>query len=80
MIELGSKVKDTIMGMIGIAVSRTEYLNGCARVVVQPPVDKDGKIPESGFFDELQLQVLAKPTAKIQERKAQRTSGVISGG
>ena len=57
-IKLGSKVKDTVSGFTGVAVSSHEYLNGCRRVTIQPPVDKDGKLPEVQSFDEPQLQVL----------------------
>ena len=34
--NLGDEVKDTITGFKGIVVARTEWLNGCARVTVQP--------------------------------------------
>jgi len=62
-IELGSGVVDRITGFKGVATSRTIYLSGCARIGVQPLVDKDGKLPESQFFDEIQLDVIA-PAAK----------------
>ena len=37
---------------------RSEYLNGCMRYAVQGKVDKDGKVPDSVYFDELQLEVI----------------------
>lgn len=58
MVELGDKVKDTVSGFIGIAVSRHIYLQGCHRISVQPGVDKEGKCPESQTFDEPQLMVV----------------------
>lgn len=34
-IDLGDEVEDVVSGYRGIAVSRTEYLNGCAKYGVQ---------------------------------------------
>ena len=56
MIELGQKVKDRITGFKGIAVAKIEYLNGCIRYQIQPKKDKEGKIPESEWIDEQQLE------------------------
>lgn len=61
-IELGSKVKDTITGFVGIAVAKTQWLVGCIRVTVQPQdLDKDGKVREAYTFDEPTLVVLSTP-------------------
>lgn len=60
-IHLGDTVKDTITGFRGKAVGRTEWLTGCARFIVQPEVDKDGKLPESQTFDEPTLGVIRCP-------------------
>jgi len=57
-VNLGDKVRDTITGLTGIAVARTEWFNGCTRIVVQPQAIKDGKAVETSCFDEPQLQVL----------------------
>lgn len=67
-IELGSKVKDTVTGFIGIAVAKTQWLVGCIRVTVQPQdLDKDGKVKETCTFDEPTLVVLQTPAkTKIQ--------------
>jgi len=58
MINLGDEAKDTVSGFAGIAVSRTEYLNGCTRVCLQPPIGKDGKLPGYEAFDEPQLKIV----------------------
>lgn len=55
---MGKTVKDKITGFQGIATSRHEYLTGCTQYGVQPPVDKDGKIPEREFFDEGRLSLI----------------------
>ena len=54
-IKLGDKVRDPITGFEGIAVSRSTFLHGCDRIGLQAPMDKDGKVPEWQYFDELQL-------------------------
>jgi hypothetical protein len=57
-IKLGSRVKDRVSGFVGIATARTMHLNGCVRYAVDPPVDNKGKIPDSYYFDEAQLEVI----------------------
>ena len=59
-IQLGDECRDTVTGFVGIATVRSEYISGCARVGLQPPVDKDGKIPDSQHFDEPMLE-MTKP-------------------
>jgi hypothetical protein len=64
-ITLGSKVKDSVTGFTGIAIGRTIWLHGCARIMVQPEgVNKEGKTYESQSFDEPQLVVLKKAAKK----------------
>lgn len=58
MVQLGDEVRDAVSGFLGVAISRTEYLNGCARISVQPPVGRDGKLPEYQTFDEPQLKII----------------------
>lgn len=61
-INLGDKARDTVTGFEGIAVVRSEYISGCARVGLQPAVDKDGKIPDAQHFDEPMLTVVKAAT------------------
>lgn len=65
MVKLGDKVKDTVSGFEGIAVARHSYLAGCDRFAVQPPIDKDGKLPESETFDEPCLEVTEVASVKV---------------
>jgi len=62
MIQLGQKVKDKITGFTGIATAKTEYLNGCLQVLVQPKmvVKKGGKqeYPEGKWIDIEQVDVV----------------------
>lgn len=57
-VKLGQEVVDTVSGFTGIAIARTDWLNGCARIIVQPPVDKEGKLPEDKQFDEPQMAIV----------------------
>ena len=60
MISLGQEARDRVTGFKGIAVARTEWLNGCARVTLQPKMGKDGKHPDAVTFDEPQLELIGK--------------------
>ena len=66
-IKLGSKVKDRITGFTGIAVHRTMWINGCARIGVQPiGTNKDGKTFDVETFDEPNL-ILLKAAPKKRD-------------
>jgi len=57
-VQLGDKARDTVSGFAGVCVCRSEWLNGCWRMTLQPQaLDKDGKPQESQTFDDFQLQV-----------------------
>ncbi len=58
MVELGDTVRDKITGFEGIAIEMATYLNGCVQFEVQPPINKEGKIPDSVWIDEQQLVVI----------------------
>lgn len=59
-ISLGDRVRDSISGFIGICVARTEWLNGCVRVVVQPEKcdPNTGKPHDDQVFDECQVELV----------------------
>ena len=69
MVNLGDEVKDRVTGFKGIAVCRLTYLQGCDRIAVQPPVGKNGILPDVGHFDEPQLDVIKPAKAKKEESK-----------
>ena len=69
MIKLGDKVKDNVTGFQGIAIARHSYLNGCDHISVQPPVDKEGKVPEYVTFDEPMLIVVKEKEVKKEPDK-----------
>lgn len=57
-VKLGQEVRDKITGFKGIVAYITEVRDGCDRASVQPPVDKDGKIPEGWDIDVPVLEVI----------------------
>ena len=75
-IENGIKVKSNISGFKGIIVARADHLNGCNRYLVSPPIDKDGKLTDSFWFDEDELVVVVGK--KRLERKSNDRGGPAS--
>lgn len=61
MIRLGSKVRDIVTGITGIAITESRFLTGCLRYSIQPPADNDGKRPTIESGDEHHLEVLELP-------------------
>lgn len=65
-VNLGDKVRDRVTGLEGIAVARTQWLNGCIRIAIQPDkLDKDGKVQDSTYVDEPQCEVVIRAAVKI---------------
>lgn len=72
-VQLGDEAQDTVSGFAGVCVARTEWLNGCWRMTLQPKgLDKDGKPQETQTFDDFQLEV-TKP--KVQPVGSKETGG-----
>ena len=59
-IQLGDVARDTITGFEGTVIARTEWLNGCWRLVLQGKVDKDGKVPDGISIDAPQLELVSR--------------------
>jgi hypothetical protein len=74
-IKLGSKVRDTYTGFEGIAVARTEWLYGCARIMIEPTALKDGSPIKAEGFDEQRVVLIAE-----QEPVVSAVSEAKSGG
>ena len=79
-LKLGDEVRDTVTGFRGIAIAKTEYLHGCARIAVQPRVDKDGKVPDSCTFDEPQLELIEKQRVDDGEKQTGGPVGLAGNG
>jgi hypothetical protein len=77
-LQLGDVVKDRITGFKGVIVARTDWLNGCVRMTVQPEGVKDSKIADSVTFDVEQLELVkagkhapsARSGGPCEDRKA----------
>jgi hypothetical protein len=64
MVRLGDRVEDMVTGFSGIAVAKSEYLNGCVRYGVQGPLH-DGVPTEWQWFDDSQLHVLVEAAVQL---------------
>ena len=71
MIKLGSKVRDRLTGLTGIATAKTEWLYGCVRIGIEPQELKDGKPIEAQWFDEQRVEAVKKGKSS----KVEATSG-----
>ena len=52
---LGLRVKDSVTGFKGVVTSISFDLYGCVQAIVQPETNKEGEIPDSGWFDVTRL-------------------------
>lgn len=76
-IDLGDEVKDIVSGFTGIATARTRFLNGCTRISIDPPVDKDGKPVDGRWFDQEQVEVIQR--GKIKPKPAMPKASTTGG-
>ena len=76
-IKLGDKVRDKITGFTGIAVNRTEFLNGCIQIGVQGKIDKEGKMGDAMGIDIQSLELVNKPKIKQEKRRTGGRNHVI---
>ncbi len=82
MINLGDKVRCRYSGLVGVAVARTEFINGCVQYTVVPKVGKDNKVTDEIGVDEDSL-VVVSVRKKIVKKKVtggpSKKSGVRRG-
>ncbi|MCP4552014.1 MAG: hypothetical protein GY834_08275 [Bacteroidetes bacterium] len=74
-VNLGDKVKDTVTGFTGIAVSQHIYLQGCHRFTVQPLIKEDGMLPTAESFDGPQLEVIEKWNSGLIKKDDEKDPG-----
>ena len=76
MIKLGSKVRDTLTGFEGIAVGRTEWLFGCARVTIEPDrLTKEGLPIEAQWFDEQRVELVKNLPVEVSADSSATSGG-----
>lgn len=69
-VQLGDEARDTVSGFSGVCVARTEWLNGCWRMTLQPKaLDKDGKPMDAQTFDDFQLEVTKKKAQPVGSKE-----------
>ncbi len=69
-VQLGDLAEDTVTGFEGVCVARTEWLNGCWRMTLQPKaLDKDGKPCAAETFDDFQLRVVRAKTQPVGSKE-----------
>lgn len=71
MIKLGSRVKDKMTGLEGVAVARIEYLNGCERYEIQPQgLTKEGDVRKSHWVDRQQMlvEIIQEEKTEVEDR------------
>lgn len=63
---LGLRVKDRVTGMEGVVATVGFDLYGCVQAIVNPGMDKDGKLRDSLWFDVIRLEVMDRtPVMKV---------------
>lgn len=73
MIQVGDRARDKISRFTGIVVARTEWLNKCVRLTIQPEELKDGKPIDNHTFDEEQVELVDQGVHSTT--KARQTGG-----
>lgn len=73
--KLGSRVRDTLTGFEGYATAYVIHLYGCARIAIQPDLDKDGKMVDAEWIDIQRVEVVEAKVAEVKNPKA-----AVSGG
>lgn len=68
-INCGDTVKDTLSGLTGVVVARTEWMYGCVRLAVQPSGSKDGRPYEPFWVDEPQVEEIETPLQQEVEEE-----------
>jgi hypothetical protein len=78
MIELGDKVKCKHTGFTGIAVSRTEFINGCVQYGVVPKVTKENKYPDEMGIDEDSLEKVGVKKKTVKKKATGGPARVVT--
>lgn len=66
-ISLGDKVKCKLTGFTGIAVAKTEFINGCIQYGVVSKIGKDKKYPDEINIDESSLEIIKRKKEVIEK-------------
>jgi hypothetical protein len=65
----GDKVVDRLTGFSGVITAVVDYLNGCIRYQIQPPISEKGEYRESVIIDEQQLDAVVEKQKMLPKEK-----------
>jgi len=73
-IKLGDRVQDQVSGYIGIAVARTQFLNGCVQYSVLGKIKSTEKYNFEGdpSFDEMNLKIIKRNVVNSKEYEKEK--------
>jgi hypothetical protein len=79
-IPVGARVRDKVSGFVGIAVSKTTYINGCVGYTVVPPVTKGAMfndVPAGSYILVERLEMIDEGLLAVaqKEREVEPTGG-----
>lgn len=77
---LGCRVEDRVTGFSGVVASVTFDLYGCIQAIVNPGLDKDGKLGEQQWFDVNRLRVLEAEPVMPRPAFDWSASSIADGG
>jgi hypothetical protein len=77
---LGHKVRDRVTRFEGVVSSISFDLYGCVQAIVTPKIGKDGKQPESAWFDTKRLEVLSSTRVMEPGTYEGSTPQTVAGG
>lgn len=72
--DFGQEGTDKVTGFKGVIIGRAVFMNGCARVAVQPKVDKDGKTRKLEWFDETMVESKRKKVVVEKTKRAESST------
>lgn len=64
-IKIGDVARDVITGFTGVVVARSQWLNNCDRLQLQPREAKDGKPVAATSFDEPNLEFVESTDLRV---------------
>ena len=67
--KLGMTLRDKVTGFVGIAIAKSEFMNGCVQYYLKACLDKDGKVQEAVAFDSQQLEFVDDGLSSDEEKK-----------
>jgi len=74
-----AKAKDEITKMEGVIVAFDFWMNGCVRVGIQLPIDKDGKVGEILWIDSQQVELIQPEKIDVKKHTSVAPSRLQGG-